>query len=102
MKKIKILSGFILVFTLLTSCEDFIDLKPESYLSETNYYKNYDEINTALVGCLGGMRAPLSTEWMLTEVRTDNAKQASTGSSSTGNLELNDLNMYAVSFIVSI
>jgi hypothetical protein len=97
MKKIKILSGFILVFTLLTSCEDFIDLKPESYLSETNYYKNYDEINTALVGCLGGMRAPLSTEWMLTEVRTDNAKQASTGSSSTGNLELNDLNMYAVS-----
>jgi hypothetical protein len=97
MKNIKIISGFLLVFTLFVSCEEFIDLKPESYESIENYYKNYDEINIALMGCLGGMRAPLSTEWMLTEVRSDNAKQASTGSSSTPNLELNDLDMYTVS-----
>ncbi|MHC1705661.1 MAG: RagB/SusD family nutrient uptake outer membrane protein [Tenuifilaceae bacterium] len=97
MKNIKILAGLIVIFALLTSCEDFIDLKPESYLSEDNYYTNYDQINTALLGCLGGMRDPLNFEWKITEVRTDNARQAASGSTSTPNLELNDLDMYSVS-----
>jgi hypothetical protein len=97
MKNIKITSGILFVLALLSSCEKFIDLKPESYESTDNYYKNYEEINVALMGCVGGMRAPLNTEWMLTEVRTDNAKQSSTGSSSTPNLELNELDMYTVS-----
>lgn len=96
MKKIKIICSFLVVLTLITSCEDFIDLKPESYESVDNYYKNYDEINTALLGCLGGMRKPLSTEWMVTEVRSDNAKQQTPSSSSAPNLELNDLNLYVV------
>jgi len=97
MKNIKIFSSIMLVITLLSSCEDFIDLKPESYLSVDNYYTNYDQINTALIGCLGGMRDPLTYEWKVNEVRSDNARQANSGSTSTPNVELNDLDMFATS-----
>jgi len=87
----------LMIFAISSSCEKYIDLKPESNVSVDNYYRSYNDINTGLIGCLGGMREPLNTEWMVTEMRTDNAKQASTGSSSAPNLELNDLNMYVVS-----
>jgi len=94
MKNMIKFSGFILVLTIFSSCQDFLNLKPESYESVENYYTNYDEINTALLGCLGGMRKPLYNEWMLTELRTDNSKQQTPTSSSAANLELNDLDLY--------
>ncbi len=97
MKKIKyILAGMILV-NGLTACKKIIDLDPVSNEVVTNYYHNYYEVNNALTGCYSGLQAPLVTEWMVTELRTDNSKQASPNSKSNANIELNAFNMYTQS-----
>lgn len=78
----------------LGACNRIIDLKPQSNVTVENYYHNYEEVKVALTGCYNGMQKPLETEWMMTELRSDVSKQGSTGSTSVGNIELNDLNTY--------
>src|SRR5437868_12476638 len=77
-----------------TACNKLIDLKPESNVTVENYYRNYDEVKTALTGVYNGLQKPLETEWMLTELRSDISKQGAVNSSIVTNLELNELNMY--------
>lgn len=58
----------------ITSCsEDFIDVQPQSYITEAIYFSNTEELNTALFACYAGMRAPAAQEWKFTELRSDNA-----------------------------
>jgi hypothetical protein len=58
----------------VTSCSnDFIDVQPQSYITEAIYFSNAEQLNTALFACYAGMRAPAAQEWKFTELRSDNA-----------------------------
>lgn len=87
-------TSIILLVASLAACNKIIDLEPESNVTVENYYRNYDEVKVALTGCYNGLQTPLETEWMMTELRSDISKQGSPGSTSTANIELNDLNTY--------
>ena len=87
-------TSIILLVASLTACNKIIDLKPESNVTVENYYRTYEEVKVALTGCYNGLQKPLETEWMMTELRADVAKQGSPGSTSVPNIELNDLNTY--------
>jgi hypothetical protein len=47
-----------------------------------------------LNGCYNGMQEPLQSEWQFTEQRSDNTKQGVTGSTSSVNRDLSDLDMF--------
>lgn len=79
---------------LLSGCKKVIDLYPVSNLNTGTYYSNLAELKGGVTGCYNGLQAPLNYEWMLTEVRSDNAKQGVTSSSSASNRELNELDMF--------
>jgi hypothetical protein len=80
----------------LAACKKNIDQFPQSNLSTGTFYSNLTEMKAALAGCYNGMQAPLSTEWRLTELRSDNSKQGSTGSSNADNQDMNELDMFQV------
>jgi hypothetical protein len=86
---------FILCLTGLffVSCEDIFDNKSESYL-EADKVDNPETINITVMGCYNGLQSPLYYEWMLTELRSDNALQGQPNSSSVENYAFNDLDMF--------
>ncbi|MCS2582826.1 RagB/SusD family nutrient uptake outer membrane protein [Bacteroides sp. BFG-551] len=45
-------------------------------------------MNTAVIGCYGGMHNPLNIEWALTELRSDNTRMNSTRSSNDAFMQL--------------
>ncbi len=75
-------------------CKKIIDLTPQSNLITDTYYSNIDQVKIGLAGCYSGLIEPLNTEWMMTELRSDNTKQGATGSSTVTNRELNELDMF--------
>ncbi|MBZ4188726.1 RagB/SusD family nutrient uptake outer membrane protein [Niabella beijingensis] len=81
---------------LFTSCSKLIDIDPISNVGVDAFYRNYNEVNTALTGCYNGLQGPLYNEWMLTELRGTNSLQGVPNSSATQNIELNDLDMYTL------
>jgi len=81
----------------LFSCNKVIDVYPQSNLSTATYYSNLDEVKAALTGCYNGMQRSLSNEWQFTELRSDNSKQGSPGSTASGNRDLSDLDMFTPS-----
>jgi starch-binding outer membrane protein, SusD/RagB family len=78
----------------LASFKKTIDLYPLSNINSGTYYSNYDEVRTALNGVYNGMQRPLANEWQFTELRSDNAKQGSPGSTASTNRDLSDLDMF--------
>lgn len=88
----------ILVFCAGTvACKKTIDLFPESNLNTGTFYSNLDEVKAGLTGCYNGMQKPLYYEWQLTELRSDNSKQGSPGSTASTNRDLSDLDMFTPS-----
>ena len=53
-----------------------------------NFYTNYNDLQVGLTSCYEGMQAPLSEEWAMTELRSDNTCMQFSTSTSTA---LNDL-----------
>ena len=84
----------LLVCLGLGGCQETIDLYPQSNLNTGTYYTSLSEVSTGLIGCYNGMQAPLLTEWQLTELRSDNAKQGVPASTSSSNRDLSDLDMF--------
>ena len=85
----------ILIFCIaLVSCKKIIDLVPQSNLSSATFYKTEADMRIALVGCYNGMQRPMNNEWQLTELRSDNTKQAETGSQNSFNLDNNTMDMF--------
>lgn len=82
---------------VLSSCKKVADLYPQSNLNTGTYYSNLDEVKAALSGVYNGMQKPLYYEWQMTELRSDNSKQGSPGSTSSNNRDLSDLDMFSVS-----
>ncbi|OSZ77253.1 hypothetical protein CAP36_12630 [Chitinophagaceae bacterium IBVUCB2] len=91
----KLIHYILLICTAgLFSCKKTIDLYPQSNLNTGTYYSNYEEVKAALTGCYNGMQRALATEWMFTELRSDNSKQGAPGSTASGNRDLSDLDMF--------
>lgn len=91
-KSIKYLS--ILFLITITSCSDTIDLNSESNIIADNYYTNYTELQAGLTACYRGMQDPLTDEWSLTELRSDNTVMDGGGSTSTPNIDLAFLDQF--------
>ena len=89
---IKYLSIVLLV--AMSSCSDYIDLNSESNIIADNYYTNYTELQAGLTGCYKGMQNPLTEEWSLTELRSDNTVMDGGTSTSTPNHDLAFLDQF--------
>jgi hypothetical protein len=83
---IKYLSIVLLV--TISSCSDYIDLNSESNIIAENYYSNYTELKSGLTACYKGMQSPLTEEWSLTEMRSDNTCMDGATSTSTPKMDL--------------
>ena len=81
-------------FGLWSSCNDAIDILPQSNGNTTTYYSNLEELNAGLAGCYNGLQRPMFFEWQLTEMRSDNTKMGTPGSQSAPNRDLSDLDMF--------
>ena len=92
-KSIKYLSVLFLV-AVISSCSDIIDLNSESNIIADNYYTNYTELQAGLTACYKGMQDPLTEEWSLTELRSDNAVMDGGSSTSTPNHDLAFLDQF--------
>ena len=91
-KSIKYLSVLFLV--LIASCSDIIDLNSESNIIADDYYSNYTELQAGLTACYKGMQDPLTEEWSLTELRSDNSVMDGGSSTSTPNHDLAFLDQF--------
>ncbi|MDB5203416.1 MAG: RagB/SusD family nutrient uptake outer membrane protein [Ferruginibacter sp.] len=78
----------------LSNCKKVIDTVPLNDINSATYYSNYTEMKAALTGCYNGLQKPMNVEWQLTELRTDNSKQGSPGSTASTNRDLSDLDMF--------
>lgn len=88
---------FLVFCTGLFACKKVIDLYPQSNLSTATFYSNVDEVKAGLTGCYNAMQKPLYYEWQVTELRSDNSKQGSPGSTASTNRDLSDLDMFSPS-----
>lgn len=86
-----------LLLVSFAGCKKVIDTVPQSYLSTVTYYTNVTEMRSALAGCYNGLQKPMNVEWQLTELRSDNSKQGSPGSTATTNRDISDLDMFTPS-----
>lgn len=89
---VKYLSISIVLITF--GCTDIIDLKSESNISVENFYTNYSDLQIGLTSCYRGMQAPLSDEWALSELRSDNTIMDSGTSTSTVKHDLSFLDQF--------
>jgi hypothetical protein len=77
MKKMKIFKqlAIIALVPLFWSCEKkFLELEPISELTDQNYYTNTEQIESGIYACYDGLQNSIQIEFMLTEMRSDNAK----------------------------
>lgn len=75
----------------ISSCD--LNITPDSYIPDGMYYKSEAEMNTAVIGCYGGMQAPLNIEWTLTELRADNTRMNSNSSTNDAFLQQQALDL---------
>lgn len=57
---------------LLVSCEDFLNLAPESEISSSTFYRNDKEVESGVIAIYDGMQNYIQTEWPIAEMRSDN------------------------------
>ncbi|MBD8388748.1 RagB/SusD family nutrient uptake outer membrane protein [Dysgonomonas sp. BGC7] len=79
------------------SCDETLDIRSESEITSPDKELTTEaQVRAALVGCYNGMQKPMETEWMLTELRSDNAVQGVPTSTNSVNLEFNELDMFTL------
>jgi len=97
MKSIKYIFLILAVALSSTSCEDFLTDKPESVLTNLNFYVTPTRINQGVIGCYAGLALSTQDDWMYTELRSDNTCMFSTGSSATTNIDQADISFFRTS-----
>ncbi|MBC7948072.1 MAG: RagB/SusD family nutrient uptake outer membrane protein [Chitinophagaceae bacterium] len=98
MKKLNSIHYLVLIFcTGLFACKKTIDLYPQSNLNTGTYYSNLEEMKAGLSGVYNGLQRSMANEWQFTELRSDNSKQGSPGSTASTNRDLSDLDMFTPS-----
>ncbi len=78
----------------LSGCLD--DMDPISSIGEGGFYANQDEIYQAVIACYNGLQAPMTKEWYLTELRSDNSRLYGSGSESTESKDIRSMDMYRI------
>lgn len=91
MKKMKIIIIALSSLLAFSGCEDALTDKPESVLTQVNFYTNPTRINLGVMGCYAGMANVTAVEWRFTEYRSDNTSNSNTGSGSGERVDLCDL-----------
>lgn len=89
-----ILTGLTFIFSLF-SCDETLDIKSESEINSS--YKELtteQQVSAAVVGCYNGLQKPMETEWMMTELRSDNSVQGVPTSTNSTNIEFNELDLF--------
>lgn len=66
---------YILILLMLTSCEKFLDEKPRTDVSTSDFYKTEADFNLALNGAYAAVRGIYGSKsaWIMGEMRSDNA-----------------------------
>ena len=97
MKKLIYIAGLIAATISFTACEDFLTEKPESVLTQVDFYTTPIRINQGVLGGYAGLATTLRDEWVFTELRTDNTCQDNTGSSTTARIDQTDVALFRTS-----
>jgi len=97
MKKILYLIGLLTAVTVFTACEDFLTEKPESVLTQVDFYTTPVRINQGVLGCYAGLANTVKNEWVFTELRSDNACQDVASSSNTLRIDQTDVSVFRTS-----
>jgi hypothetical protein len=66
-----------LVLVGIPACKDFLELKPISQGSVSNFYKTPDDFNTAVLGAYSTLQTTgmYNSMWLFTDERSDNTEQ---------------------------
>lgn len=75
MQKMKITAVKVALATVLlanVSCEETLDLQPQSEIGVDNFYSTPEEVNLAVIAIYGTLQDMEDIEWMVTELRSDN------------------------------
>lgn len=70
MKIKNIFLSFLLL--LCFSCEEFLDVKPETTLPQANFYTSQTDFEQAITGAYQPLQQLFESKWQLTELRSDN------------------------------
>lgn len=84
----------LLFLVSLLGCTDIIDLNSESNIVQENYFTNYSELQEGLTACYNGLQKPLTYEWILTELRSDNTIMDGGTSTSVVNNDLGFIDQF--------
>ena len=71
--KLKIVIAGLLVLTLAACKKSFIDLAPQTYISETQFFQTASDYNQAVVGAYSPLQALYNDAYVMGEMRSDNA-----------------------------
>lgn len=97
MKKLIYIISLIVSVSLFSSCEDFLTEKPESVLTQVDFFTTPTRINQGVIGCYAGLATTVREEWTFTELRSDNTCQDSYGSSTTARIDQTDVSVFRTS-----
>lgn len=97
--KLKILATILLLGTL-SSCEDFLELQPDSQINDQSFYRTEDDFESAMIGVYGTFKNLYNTDlFYIAELMSDNA-EISISSSSITEVEFDELNVTPSNTIV--
>ena len=95
MKVMKFL-GIIAFVTMLTSCEDFLDLKPISSTTVATFYENEDDFDQAVNGAYANLKSVYGEGYymLFADLRADNTSMLVPGSGSeTRKIEIDNFSL---------
>ena len=74
MKNILFISSIIIVLAGFSSCEDFLNVQPESATGAQDYFLNDNEVESGVIACYDGLQEQYdgTYSYVLMEIRSDN------------------------------
>ena len=85
---------YAILLIFLFGCNDFLTEEPQSVLVQDYFYTSPERINEGIMGCYAGLAALTQNEWLLTELRSDNTWQYSTGSSNVNRVAQTNISLF--------
>ena len=85
MKKLIYISALAVFMFTAKSC---MDNDPISVVDKKEFFKTPGDLEAALTACYNGLQGSMFYEWQLTELRTDNSRIRTTGSTSSNTIAL--------------
>ena len=70
-QKIKYLTLFVFVIMLTTSCNKWLEIKPQDGLIRQDFWKSKEDVKSAVIGCYTSMLATTQTQFLWGEIRAD-------------------------------